>query len=57
MISKVEVSGLELTITFAEPRMEDIDINVLWNRTIAHIERTRGSVEQALDAAVKRYHS
>lgn len=52
---QVDKSAMEVMIMFAEPKDEDIDIDALWDRTIAYIATKRGSVDEAVAAAVKQY--
>lgn len=54
---KVDLSGMELMILLAPERQENIDADALWDRMWAHIELKRGSIDQALDAVVEKYHS
>lgn len=51
---QVDLSAAELMIMFVE-KEQDIDVDELWNRTIAHIADKHHSVEETVAAAVKQY--
>jgi hypothetical protein len=48
---------MEVMFMFAEERTNRINLDELWDRTMAHIELKRGGVDRALDAKVLQYHS
>ena len=54
---QVDLTSYEVMFMFTGPRAEeDIDIDTLWDRTIAHIAATRRSLDEAVAAAVQQYN-
>lgn len=51
---QVDLRGMEVMFMFVK-REEEIDVDELWNRTMAYVAATHHSVDEALDFAVKQY--